>query len=131
MPHLQIQYSPHLAQTHDISALCKSLAECIIKTELFPKGGLRVRAFETDHAYIADGHQENAFVDLIFRIGAGRSDAQKKQTGAELMHTVEAFFADIKDDGYLMLSLEIIEIQKSLSWKSNSVHARLEKENQS
>lgn len=128
MPHLEIQYSKSLEDTHDITGLCETLAKGILAFSYYPKGGLRVRAFAADHIYIADGDPKNAFVDVKFRIGAGRSDAQKAETGQALMTCLEDFFKDIKDDGYLMLSLEISEISKAFSWKTNSVHARLAKE---
>lgn len=128
MPHLQIQYSPNIEASHNMDELCAQLADAILALGYYPKGGLRVRAFAADHVHIADGDRRNAFVDLVFRIGEGRSDAQKQETGDAIVNAVEAYFADIKDDGYFMISLEIVEISKAYSWKKNSVHARLNKE---
>ena len=127
MPHLQIQYSENLSQCADIDELCRRLAKEIVAIGLYPLGGVRVRAFATAHYAIADLHAENKFLDMVFRIGKGRSLEERKQTGDRLMALVEGYFAEELPKGYLMLSLEIVEIEGALSWKTNSVHQRLAK----
>ncbi len=127
MPHLQIQYSKNLAEDLDLQNFCTLMAAEISAIGFYPIGGIRVRAAASDYFAIADMHPNNNFLDMIFRIGSGRSDAEKKATGERLMAAAEQFFTREIDGGFFMLSLEIIEISKEYSWKTNSVHQRLKR----
>lgn len=128
MAHLQIQYSKNLDEHADIAKFCNALAREIALIGIYPLGGIRVRAFAAEHFAIADLHSQNAFIDMLFRIGQGRSYADKKATGGRLMKLAETYFAKELASGFFMLSLEIIEIDSTQSWKTNSVHQRLKKE---
>jgi 5-carboxymethyl-2-hydroxymuconate isomerase len=58
-------------------------------------------------------------------MGEGRSDATKSEVGAFLMARAEAVFAPLLAESFFALSLEIVTISKPLSWKTNSIHARI------
>jgi 5-carboxymethyl-2-hydroxymuconate isomerase len=124
MPHLAIQHSTHIASDH-MQVLCVDLLSVLVSTKLYPLGGIRVRALLCPAAAIADRHPHNAFVDMVFRIGAGRSEADKKKTGELLMQAAEVHFATELASPHFALSLEIIEIDPVFSWKTNSIHPRL------
>jgi 5-carboxymethyl-2-hydroxymuconate isomerase len=125
MPHLTIQYSANLLGRTDMQALCELLSRALASTGLFPLGGIRVRAFSSPDYVVADGLPENAFADLVLRIGAGRSQEEKQATGKTLMAAAEKHFAPLLASPHFALSLEIAEISSALSWKSNSIHHRL------
>ena len=108
-----------------MTAFCQTMADEILGLELYPLGGLRVRAAKQDHVVIADGNPNNAFIDMIFRIGKGRDEKQKKLTGERLFAAAQDWLGDTLSNGYFMLSLEVIEIESEYSWKANSVHERL------
>ena len=124
MPHLAIQHSDNIG-TERMRFLCYALHDALINTRLFPLGGIRVRAILCPAFSIADRHPQNAFVDMVYRIGVGRSEADKKHIGELLMKTAEAHFADELAAPHFALSLEIVEIDSVFSWKANSMHARL------
>ena len=125
MPHLIIQYSKNLDTQVDMQSLCEQLRGKMIETGIFPLGGIRVRAFAADTCAIADAHPDNAFADMMLRIGAGRSLADKKNAGDLLVETARHFFAAQLDESHFALSFEIVEIDPDLSWKINSIHPRL------
>lgn len=124
MPHLAIQHSIHLA-TGPMTQLCAALHGVLVETGIYPMGGIRVRAIPCPAVAIADQHPNNAFVDMIFRIGTGRSEADKKMTGDKLMACAKKFFSVELAQPHFALSLEIIEIDPVFSWKANSMHSRL------
>jgi 5-carboxymethyl-2-hydroxymuconate isomerase len=124
MPHLAIQYSGNL-EAAPMQALCDSLCAVLAGTALYPLGGIRVRALPCPHYAIADRHRANAFVDMVFRIGTGRTPEQKKMTGEKLMAAAESHFAKQLQSPHFALSLEIVEINSTFSWKTNSIHPRL------
>ena len=73
----------------------------------------------------ADGHPENGFADLVLRMGAGRTLADKKRAGEAILQVARAHFSPLLDRPHFALSLEIVEIDPDLSWKVNSIHDRL------
>jgi len=125
MPHLVIQHSANLDALTDMQALCEVLNTVMIETGLFPKGGIRVRAIASKAYSIADGHPENGFADLILRMGAGRTLADKKRAGEAILQAARAHFSTLLAQPHFALSLEIVEIDPDLSWKVNSIHDRL------
>ena len=125
MPHFSIEYSANLAGKADMQVLVDIIHEAIVSLGPFPLGGLRVRAFPTETYAIADKLPENAFIDMSFRIGAGRSEAEKKRAGEVIFGAVSDHLKTLFDTPHFMLSLEIREIDPELSWKKNSIHARL------
>ena len=125
MPHLTIEYSANLDARADLDALCAALLETVLETGLFEVGAVRVRALRADHYAIADRLPENAFVDLSFRIGKGRSADEKKRAGEAIFATASSLLAPLFETRHFALSLEIREIDAELSWKKNAIHPRL------
>ncbi len=125
MPHLMIQYSAALDGRYDLTALCVSLRDVMVAQGCFPLGGIRVRAWPMPHQAVADGHADNCFVDMILRMGAGRSADVRKTAGQAEMAEAERFFAAELARPHFALALEIKEIEAEMSWKTNSIHPRL------
>ena len=125
MPHLTVEYSANLEGRIDLDALCAALLETVLATGLFEVGAIRVRALKADHYAIADRLPENAFVDLNFRIGKGRSAEEKKHIGEALFATASRLLAPLFETPHFALSLEIREIDAEPSWKKNAIHPRL------
>jgi len=128
MPHLQIQYSSNLDAVLDMAQLCDRLNELMCASELFPTGGVRVRAIPTSAFSIADKHPKNAFIDMVLRIGIGRTAEQKQEIGQALIDQVSQTCAPLLQEPHFALSLEILEINPEFSWKVNSIHPRLKKQ---
>ena len=125
MAHLIIQYSENLDGQVNMTEVCSVMSGAMQKTGLFPLAGIRVRAYPVTYSSIADEHRENAFCDMVLRMGEGRTDQQKSKIGIDLMAVAEVEFSTHLANPYFALSLEIIEISKILSWKKNSIHKRL------
>lgn len=123
MPHLTIEYSANVQA--DMAALCSVLHAVMLQSGLFELGAIRVRARPCPQYAIADGLAENAFADMILRIGKGRSDAEKQAVGTALMQAAEAHFAALLARPHFALSLEVQEISAPFSWKTNAIHPRL------
>jgi len=125
MAHLIIQYAESLDKQVNITRVCNVMSGIMHKTGFFPLAGIRVRAYPVMHSSIADGHPENTFLDMVLRMGEGRTEQQKSTVGTDLMVAAEAEFSTQLANPHFALSLEIIEISKLLSWKKNSMHKRL------
>ncbi len=125
MPHFNIEYSSNLDGRVDFRALCTRVLETILDTGLFETGAVRVRALRCEAYAIADRLPENAFIDMSFRIGTGRSEEEKKQAGERIFAAVSEYLAGLFATPHFALSLEIREIDPALNWKKNAMHPRL------
>ena len=125
MPHLTIEYSKNLDKQADVSRLCHALHETLLKTGLFEIGAIRVRAIVADYYAVADKRDENAFADMVFRIGVGRLESEKKQAGEAMMACARNVLASLFTSPHFALSLEIREIDPVFSWRENAMHNRL------
>lgn len=125
MPHMTIEYSANLENRVDMGELCALISRTVLDTGLFEPGAVRVRAFRAEAYAVADCLPENGFIDMNFRIGKGRSAAEKKRTGEALFAAVSTYLAKLFETPHFALSLEIREIDAELSWKKNAIHSRL------
>lgn len=125
MPHVTIEYSENLDPVVDMAAFCERIRLAMLDTGLFELGAIRVRALRADAYAIADALPQNAFLDMSLRIGTGRSAEDKRRAGEQIFAAASEFFAVQLAAPHFALSLEIREIDPTLSWKRNSIHPRL------
>lgn len=125
MPHLTIEYSSNLETRVDIGRLCRRVLGEILATGLFEVGAVRVRALGCEHYAVADALAENAFLDMSFRVGTGRSVDERKRTGEAIFAAVIDELHALFETPHFALSLEIREIDPVLSWRKNAIHPRL------
>ena len=71
---------------------------------------------------IADGHKDNGFIHLTARIGAGRTQDVKHAAGEAIFSSLTKALDQIFVTRPIGISFEIVEINKDLSWKKNTLH---------
>jgi 5-carboxymethyl-2-hydroxymuconate isomerase len=125
MPHFAAEYSGNLDQVVDMASFCECIRVAMLDTGLFELGAVRVRALRAEAYAIADALPQNGFVDMSLRIGAGRSPEDKQRAGEMIFTAASEFLAAQLATAHFALSLEIREIDPTLSWKRNSIHPRL------
>lgn len=125
MPHFTMEYSANLDGAVDFDALCRAVHATILQSGLFELGAVRVRAIRCNAYAVADLLPENGFIDMSFRVGTGRSEADRKATGDAIFSAVTAFLAPQFATPHFALTLEIREIDPAFSWKKNAIHPRL------
>lgn len=124
MPHLTLEYSANLEGRLDIQKLCSIALAAAASTGVLEMPATRVRAIRCDHFAIADEHADNAFVDATLRMGRGRSEEQKAETGKVIYAAMREYCAPLYGSSYFALSLELREIDSALSWKENGIKRR-------
>jgi 5-carboxymethyl-2-hydroxymuconate isomerase len=126
MPQVIVEYTDNIKAEADIPALLKKVNDTIIGQPdgVFPPGGTRSRAIQLSDYRMADGNEDYAFVHVTFKIGAGRTEAQKKKVCDELFDMMKAHFKALFDSRYLALSMELYEFDERGTYKHNNVHAR-------
>lgn len=127
MPHIIVEYTDNLKEP-DIRGLLKDINQVFIaRNDIFPTGGIRSRAIELHDYCIADGAEDDAFVHATLKIGAGRSEADKKATCEELFGVIKEHFAELFANRFLALSLELVEFSEAGTFKHNNIHKRFKK----
>lgn len=126
MPHFIVEYTNNIKTEANIPLLLEKANKILIsKSPLFPVGGIRSRAIELKDYYIADGEEDYAFVHATLKIGAGRSEDEKKATCEELFSAMKDHFAELYNNRYLALSMELFEFSEAGTYKQNNIHGRL------
>lgn len=125
MPHVIIEYTDNIKAEADIPALLKKINQSLIsRGEVFPIGGIRSRAIELHDYCVADGTEDDAFVHVVLKIGAGRPEEMKNAACAELFEILKYHFSILFEKRYLALSMELIEFSEAGTYKHNNIHAR-------
>ena len=129
MPHIIVEYTDNIKNEANMSQLLKNINDVLIsKKDIFPIGGIRSRAIELQDYRVADGAEDDAFVHVALKIGAGRSETDKKAACDELFDVIKDHFAALFAKRYLALSMELIEFSEAGTYKQNNIHARYRKE---
>ena len=128
MAHCTVEYTDNLGREGDIPALLWKLAAKFSDSGgVFPIGGVRVRAIRLTEYVIADGAENDGFVNITVKMGAGRDPEFKKRFFGEMFDIVKDHFAGLYEKRYLALSLYVDEADENGSFKQNNIHARFKK----
>lgn len=121
MPHQIIEYSVNLESSVDIDALLTVLHETAASIDALPVGGLRTRAVPREHYRIADGHPDNAFINVVLRLAPGRPFVVRKEAGEQLFQALCDYLEPVYSSSPLAISYEIQELDADLRWKKNNL----------
>lgn len=111
MPHLIVDYSPNLsAEELQPEQLLDTLVEAAIGTGLFPESGMRARIFAAQYARVASGEHHYAYIHVSMRVGAGRSEEDRKVAGERIFAALQAHTQDLLTRRKVSLSFEMREL---------------------
>lgn len=123
MPHLIIEYSANVAESAggpvDVSALVEAMHAAALETGIAPIDALRTRAVARHHYAVADRHPDNMFIAVTARLGAGRSDDEKRRLVEALMGALDQHLGD--GQRTVMLSVEYQEIDPAFRINKNNL----------
>ena len=125
MPHFMIEYSGNLDGVVDVSGLCEAIRAAAAGIEAFPVPGIRVRAFRADHFAMADGDPKHGFIDISIRLREGRPQEVKEAATQAIFAAAEAFLEPVLKSRSLALSVEMRDIDASLSPKTGTVRQHM------
>lgn len=125
MPHFIIEYSANLEDAVDMSAFCEAIRKAAAEIDAFPMPGIRVRAFRAEHYAIADGDAKHGFVDISIRLREGRPQDVKEAATKTVFEAAKVFLAPVLATRSLALSLEMRDIDASLSPKTGTIRDHL------
>jgi 5-carboxymethyl-2-hydroxymuconate isomerase len=128
MPHFTIEYSANLEGRVDMEKVVEVVRKAAVETDIFPLGGIRVRAISCEHYAIADGNPQFGFLDMVLRLGEGRDLATRKQAGEHIFKALSAHLDPLFAQSQFALSFDMQINDKDTSWKRNNIHEALKAE---
>jgi 5-carboxymethyl-2-hydroxymuconate isomerase len=130
VPHLVVEYSANLESVLDLDGLLDRLYRTAIETGMFPLGGIRIRAYKTEHYRIADCDPENAFVHVTAIVGSGRPLDRRERVSRELFEALCDALGPISATSPLAISFNMREFDAVLNFKKNNLHEYVQKRRQ-
>lgn len=127
MPHISFEYSANLDGDLDMKGFCETLRAAAVGTGVFEPAGIRVRAVRCADYLIADGHPDNAFIDLSVRLRGGRPLDMRKAATQAIFEAAEGFLADLFARRPFALSMEMRDIDPDLSPKASSIRDHMKR----
>jgi 5-carboxymethyl-2-hydroxymuconate isomerase len=121
MPHIMIEYSSNLEAQVDVQALIQELHETVIASGLFEPAAVRTRALPRQAYRIADGAPENIFLQVTARVRAGRTLADRKTLGTNLLKTSRNVIAGLPASTPIALTVEIQEIDPDMLFRYSTI----------
>ena len=95
MAHFILEYSDNLGETDEsVQQLFAALFDAAESTGLFPRKGLRGRAYVCNQYRMADGNPEHTFAHLEIKLGVGRSLEERKSAADVLFAVYNKHFED-------------------------------------
>ena len=125
MPHIQLDYSANMEDRTDIAGLCDHLRQVAIATGVFPMPGIRVRAFAATHVSIADGDPKHGYIDVSIRLREGRDHPTRVAATEAIFGAAKDFLQPALDQHSIALSVEMRNIDASLSPKTGTIRDHL------
>ena len=126
MPQITIEFSRNMESRTPIPALLKAVHEAALASGLFERGfGIRSRAVPRDCYLVADQDPENAFIAVIVRIAAGRTEQERNALADVIFAAVCRELEILISSVPLALSLEVQEIAELGARNLNNLHVRL------
>jgi 5-carboxymethyl-2-hydroxymuconate isomerase len=122
VPHLIVEYSANLGEILDLDSLLDRMHATAVESGMFPLGGIRIRAYKSEHYRIADCAPDNAFVHITAIVGAGRSLDRREQVSKTLFEAVCAELEPIASASPLAISFTMREFDSVLNLKKNNLH---------
>lgn len=123
MAHLSFEYSANLEADMDLQAFSNIMRDAMRDSGVFPLGGIRVRGTRVDVCAVASGEENLGFIDMTVRMGQGRDAETRAAVTEQLYAAAEKWLKPHVGDRPFALSLEVMEIEASLSEKRfNTLH---------
>ncbi|MCK0102214.1 5-carboxymethyl-2-hydroxymuconate Delta-isomerase [Pseudohalocynthiibacter sp. F2068] len=94
MPHIVVEYSATLDQSHDMQALCEKLFKVACDNGIFPDtGAVKVRALPCPYVYI--GQEPQSFAHATVRLLSGRDTESKARLTNLILKALDATLPDV------------------------------------
>lgn len=117
MPHITVEYSSNLEDHVNLRGLVDDIHETVVQSGLFEPADLRTRAARRTIYRIADGRAENIFLHVVARMREGRTVAERRSLGGDLLRAAREALAGLPASTPVAVSVEIQEIDREMLFR--------------
>lgn len=107
MPHLVLEHSSELSDTHDIGALVHALFETAASSGVFGRQDIRARSVACDHT--VSGASKPGFAHVTLRLMNGRAPEVQRKLAEDLLAVLLEHLPEVG-----ALSVAPVEIQRDI-----------------
>jgi 5-carboxymethyl-2-hydroxymuconate isomerase len=119
--HIVIEHSSNLRRQLNLPRFVEAIHQAALATGIFPLGGMRTRAYESDPYCTAGRHPDNTFVHLSVNVGEGRDHATRRQACEEIFAAACEQLREVHAREPLGISVEMQERDPDSSLKQTNI----------
>jgi 5-carboxymethyl-2-hydroxymuconate isomerase len=107
--HIVIEHSSNLRRQLNLPKFVEAIRQAALATGIFPLGGMRTRAYESEPDCSTHCPRDNTFVHLCVRVGQGRDHATCRQACEEIFAAACEQLREVHARAPLGISVEMQE----------------------
>ena len=119
--HIVIEHSSNLRRQLNLPKFVEAMRQAALATGIFPVGGMRARAYESDSYCDVGQPPDHAFVHLCISVGQGRDHASRRQACEEIFAAACEQLREVRARGPLGISVEMQERDPDVSVKQGNI----------
>jgi 5-carboxymethyl-2-hydroxymuconate isomerase len=119
--HIVIEHSSNLRRQLNLPKFVEAIRQAALATGIFPRGGMRTRAYESDPSGCAGRTPDHAFVHLSVNVGEGRDHATRRQACEEIFAACCEQLREVHARAPLGISVEMQERQPDATLAQSNV----------
>jgi 5-carboxymethyl-2-hydroxymuconate isomerase len=119
--HIVIEHSSNLRRQLNLPKFVEAIRQAALATGIFPLGGMRTRAYESEPDCGAHCPRDNTFVHLCVRVGQGRDQATCRQACEEIFAAACEQLREVHARAPLGISVEMQEREADSNLKQGNI----------
>jgi 5-carboxymethyl-2-hydroxymuconate isomerase len=119
--HIVIEHSANLRRQLNLPKFVEAIRQAALATGIFPRGGMRTRAYESDPYCDAGRHPDNTFVHLSVNVGEGRDHATRRQACEEIFAAACEQLREVHARAPLGISVEMQEREPDAALRQSNI----------
>ena len=121
MTYIVIEHSANLRRQLNLPKFVEAIRQAALATGIFPRGGMRTRAYESDPYCDAGRRPDNTFVHLSVNVGEGRDHATRRQACEDIFAACCEQLREVHARAPLGISVEMQERDTDAGLKLSNV----------
>jgi 5-carboxymethyl-2-hydroxymuconate isomerase len=120
--HIVIEHSANLRRQLNLPKFVEAIRQAALATGIFPRSGMRARAYESDPCCDAGRSPDNTFVHLSVNVGEGRDHATRRQACEEIFAAACEHLREVHARAPLGISVEMQEREPDAALRQSNIH---------
>lgn len=125
MPHVWIECSSNIRNEPEVLSVKNALYDAVVKAEIFPVAGIRIRMTVIDDYIVGDANPENSFIHVVLRMGVGRDEATQRTSAEAMFEKIKSHLQPLSDRKPLAVAFEVQEMHPKLNFKFNNLRSHM------